>query len=61
MSDEIVELAKVQVGPVCIVGDKDLAYNNVLMGGTRKQENSQENTKLKGGINYTPNYTPIQV
>ena len=31
------------------------------MGGTRKQENSQENTKLKGGINYTPNYTPIQV
>lgn len=60
-SDDIVELAKVQVGPVCIVGNKELAYNNVLMGGTRKQENNQENTKLKGGINYTPNYTPIQV
>ena len=60
-SDDVVELAKVQVGPVCIVGNKKLAYNNVLMGGTRKQENNQENTKLKGGINYTPNYTPIQV
>lgn len=60
-SDEVVELAKVQVGPVCIEGNKNLAYNNVLIGGTRKQENNQENTKLKGGINYTPNYTPIQV
>ena len=60
-SDEVIELAKVQVGPVCIEGDKSLAYNNVLIGGTRKQENNQKNTKLKGGINYTPNYTPIQV
>ena len=60
-SDEVIELAKIQVGPVCIVGDESLASNNVLMGGTRKQENNQENTKLKGGINYTPNYTPIQV
>ena len=60
-SDEVIELAKIQVGPVCIVGDESLASNNVLMGGTRKQENNQKNTKLKGGINYTPNYTPIQV
>lgn len=59
--EEVEKLSSVQVGPVCITGNKNLAYNNVLLGGTKKQSNSVSSTKLKGGINYTPGYTPLQI
>ena len=34
-----------------VVGSKNLAYNNVLMGGTLKQGTSSNPTSLGGGVN----------
>ena len=52
--EEVVALAKFEVGPKDIEGDNTLAYNNVLLGGTKAQT-----VRTKGGIDNTPNYNPI--
>lgn len=51
---ETVALKKFEVGPKDIKGDNTLAYNNVLLGGTKAQT-----VRTKGGIDTTPNYNPI--
>jgi hypothetical protein len=43
-----------------VVGDKNLAYNNVLMGGTLKQSIPSEPTALGGGVNQNK-HNPINV
>ena len=52
--EEILELKKFEVGPKDVQGDNTLAYNNVLLGGTKAQT-----VPTKGGIDTTPNYNPI--
>ena len=52
--EETVALKKFEVGPKDIEGDNTLAYNNVLLGGTKAQT-----VRTKGGIDTTPNYNPI--
>ena len=51
---EVVALAKFEAGPKDIQGDNTLAYNNVLLGGTKAQT-----VRTKGGIDTSPNYNPI--
>ncbi len=43
-----------------VVGNKNLAYNNVLMGGTLKQGISSERTVLGGGVNEAK-HNPISI
>lgn len=43
-----------------VVGDKNLAYNNVLMGGTLKQGIPSDRTVLGGGVNQSK-HNPIDV
>jgi hypothetical protein len=52
--EETVALKKFEVGPKDVQGDNTLAYNNVLLGGTKAQT-----VRTKGGIDTTPNYSPI--
>jgi len=59
-ADEVKKLAKFEVGPKDIEGSSNLAYNNVLLGGTKKQAVSNEsNYNLKGGVDFTKGYNPI--
>lgn len=43
-----------------VIGSKNLAYNNVLMGGTLKQGTSSNPTSLGGGVNQSK-HNPIEV
>ena len=59
-ADEVKKLAKFEVGPKDTKGSNFLAYNNVLLGGTKKQAVSNEsNYNLKGGVDFTKGYNPI--
>lgn len=43
-----------------VVGNKNLAYNNVLMGGALKQGTSSEPTSLGGGVNQAK-HNPVNI
>jgi hypothetical protein len=43
-----------------VVGNKNLAYNNVIMGGTVKQATAQQPTSLGGGVNQSK-HNPINI
>lgn len=60
-AEEVKQLQNFSKDPKDVKGSKNLAYNNVLLGGTRKQQNNVENIKLKGGINYSKGFTPINI
>ena len=60
-NEEIVKLAKFEVGPKDVEGSNKLAKFNVLLGGTKKQSAGTNNNNLKGGIDTTQNYTPIVI
>jgi len=60
--EEATQLAEAKDGKSInsVVGNKNLAYNNVLMGGTLKQGTSNDPTGFKGGISDS-NHNPIKV
>ena len=59
---EVKELTAFKAGPKNIEGNNNLAYNNVLLGGTKKQAvSNQSNYNLKGGVDFTKGYNPIIV
>ena len=61
-AEQVKELAAFKVGPKDVKGKNFLAYNNVLLGGTKKQSVSNEsNYNLKGGVDFTKGYNPITV
>ena len=43
-----------------VVGNKNLAYNNVIMGGTVKQATANEPTSIGGGVNQSK-HSPINI
>jgi len=43
-----------------VVGNKNLAYNNVIMGGTVKQGTANEPTSIGGGVNQSK-HSPINI
>jgi len=58
--EETEALAKGDKSIKDVVGNKNLAYNNVIMGGTVKQGTANEPTSLGGGINQSK-HSPINI